>query len=327
MQQTLAHNGSQTLHGHIRSLRTRHILTHHEHDCMDLVNTAIKSFRTSIWSDRQIQALAAFFVWAGEWQGPEDGEAPMQALAVILSEIFFLGQLNEVRVQYREIPRNPGGKIGLGFSRRSRSVKHLVHIIIDPQDSSKIQGVRSNREAILGTMIHECAHAFIMLYGCCRKCLGCKVANGAAGHGRAWFNLTANIEVVTRGLVQLEVNLGVFEHEPEYVPTADEWERYYDMTASFGPIVCSWPFTSNSEKGLNELFKLSINQDSRTLEVLRQAAIQHGQKAVLAYFQLTQSEQEWSSGMVDEEDARTAWRRGCSNMSHRELGDIVYSRH
>ena len=266
-------------HKQIVNLRTRCVIEYREHEPMDLINTAISSFRARIWSSTQTKAANALVNWYRGWQGPRAGTQPVDELVQILSVLFFCSTLHEIRFAWCE-----------GFTQSHQILactywgeeKSYAYIFADPSVPEYASiGAMSEKDILLGIVMHECAHAFLILYGCPRTCGGCLAASSGDGHGRAWFCLAINMQAIVRAILGKDIRLFAFQFGPEYVPCAEDWERYYDKDQSQSPVEYAWPFVSDGEPALDELMQLCISRDSRVRDILRRAAIRHGRLDLL----------------------------------------------
>ncbi|TKA75369.1 hypothetical protein B0A55_06008 [Friedmanniomyces simplex] len=203
----------------------------------------------------------------------------MHDLLPILSNIFFLGKLYRVDVTWRKDLSPCDGCYG--YTITDGKDKGVVYVILDPDNFSQETGTRTHRGHAIGTMLHECVHAFLMLYCGWDDCAGCRAAEGENGHGRAWVRLAMEVEAVAWGMLRADVRLGAFDLRAiEYTPCADDWERYYDEGRVYGAVGCSWPFKPDSEQSLDVLMGRSMELDERTRSVLYRAAVRHGEDIV-----------------------------------------------
>ena len=150
-------------------------------------------------------------------------------------QIFFLDSLDEntVRFSWNKSMRKEHHKLG-----STHKLNHLqVRISMDPGDHHRSVRVRDHRSALLGTLLHECCHAFLRLYACRGYCgdIDCQVAKyssiGDGGHAGAWLYLASHVEIAARNhLKWADVRLGVFSSlilesdASTYAPTRKDWE-------------------------------------------------------------------------------------------------------
>ena len=263
----------ETGHKRVLRMRTRCRIEHREHEPMDVVNAAIASFRTPTQSARQTEAASALVDWYSNWEGSKSGKKPITKLLQMLSELFFLGKLRKVRFAWRK--GLVQSMVCLGYANWDEAEKTVAYITCDPDASW------SQTDALLGIIMHECVHAFLMLYCCPSGCAGCDKDWGATAHGRAWFCLSLNIQAVARGILGKDVRLLAFRHSRDYVPCAADWEQYYDPSRSAGFVDYAWPFVDGSEPAFSELMHISLSRDRGVRDVLHRAAARHGKRDVL----------------------------------------------
>ena len=150
-------------------LRSRCILQHGTHDLIELVDRAIQSFANGFITPIQQKALEACFVWVGEWRGPYYGyEAPMVRLIAIFGDLFFLGYLKQdLCFAWEEGMREKMKCYGYTASDENFNVK----IAIDPRPFNDLTEFNDRwGSKKISTLLHECCHAFIVLYGCRNHC-------------------------------------------------------------------------------------------------------------------------------------------------------------
>ncbi|KAK3113642.1 hypothetical protein LTR53_008882, partial [Teratosphaeriaceae sp. CCFEE 6253] len=247
-------------------------LQYRKYGYMDLANLVVAWLRQPplAQSQRWWDALLAFHSWWASWPGPQAGESHMQALLSILSTIFFLDELREVRFSWRaDLLRDHGayGRTSLDPTRPG-----LVHIKLDPTDWSGRMSGAPYKIGLLGTMLHECAHAFLMLYAD-QRCSACTEDQGQCGHGPAWVMLAANMEAFARGTFGLDVRLGAFTMLPRYyVPSAEFWEAYYAGDSPDWSFRLSWPLEPDRDRRFTDVMLASIRKDPRIMEIVYEAA-------------------------------------------------------
>lgn len=221
----------------VKALRTGYTLPSACHNALEAVDAATDSFRRPVWSESQQQALKAWHIWKADWQGPEAGPEPMQAAIDILGNIF-LGKLSPVSFEWRTDLRSPQGKPRYGQCSPSDSgVSRAATIVLDPGDHSIAKGVDCHHTALISTLLHECCHAFVHLYGYTSLCGEwiCIASEGtwigATGHGRAWFRLVTQVQMSARRCLDIDVRLNIFsgllleQSKSGVLPFPGDWER------------------------------------------------------------------------------------------------------
>ena len=194
-------------------LRSRRFLVLHpgKHKAMEIMNRAIRSFDRPerLWSKEQHRALREWRRWVKDWAGPSAGTKPMRRAIGILGKIFFLGRLRRCTFAWNQ--ELYGGRI-VGFTVPGLT---SAHIEMNPEDLHEMDGTADAVTSYIGTLLHECVHAFIEVYTCGDRCrrLSCIEAHdfhvGKTGHALAWTLLAARVQRTARIVLGLEVKLGV----------------------------------------------------------------------------------------------------------------------
>ncbi|RMY57664.1 hypothetical protein D0865_03003 [Hortaea werneckii] len=162
-----------------------------------------------LWSREQHRALREWRRWIKDWAGPSAGNKPMRRAIGILGKIFFLGRLR--RCIFAWTQELYGGRV-MGFTVPGLTP---AHIEMNPDDRHETDGTKDALTSHIGTLLHECVHAFIEVYTCGDRCrrLSCVEAQdfhiGKTGHALAWTLLTARVQRTAKIGLGLEVKLGV----------------------------------------------------------------------------------------------------------------------
>jgi len=190
----------------------------------------------------------------------------------ILSKLFFLGKLEEVRVGFE---RGLCVEKQLYGYAQPHTQKGVVTVRLEPVDWSAMLGVESHRVFMLSVLLPECVHAFLESYGCQNGCERCEVANGRTGHGRAWFHLASSVQTATRKMLGVEVAMSVYasmvleDRSCDYVPSWLEMDqvrerRMFPYGEAF--FCCSG---DRNEVALEKLQRGSYRKEKRAQRLLR----------------------------------------------------------
>ncbi|KAI7241701.1 hypothetical protein KC330_g480 [Hortaea werneckii] len=175
------------------------------------MNRAIRSFDRPerLWSREQHRALRGWRRWINDWAGPSAGSKPMRRAIGILGKIFFLGRLRRCTFAWNQELYGSGI---MGFTDPGLT---SAHIEMNPEDLHDTDGTKDAVTSHIGTLLHECVHAFIEDYTCGDRCrrLSCAEGHdfhiGKTGHALAWTLLAARVQRTARIVLGLEVKLGV----------------------------------------------------------------------------------------------------------------------
>lgn len=190
------------------------------HEPLQLIDAAIRSFdRNDELGPSQRRALQLWQSWAKQHlpglQAPSEhrawpSERDMQDLVAIFNQLFFLGAIQNVRFRWDEALKHLNS-FGITTHAQWPYVGE-VNVALDPvplalQSSSRVS-------SMLGTLLHECTHAYVNQLGCAGSRCGeqsCKARFnpnvGNSGHGRAWQWLAEAVERVARSSLGIEVDL------------------------------------------------------------------------------------------------------------------------
>lgn len=132
-----------------------------------------------------------------------------------ISELFFMGQLGSVPFSWDETLKVRQSAVGLCSTYRTTRQSWIT---IDPKWCSYEFDGRERVEDTFGTLLHECAHAWLFKYGCtvpegfCPKA-ACRAHHiehtGLTGHGSAWVKLSRHIQVIAQEHIGVHIDLHV----------------------------------------------------------------------------------------------------------------------
>ncbi|TKA25407.1 hypothetical protein B0A50_06274 [Salinomyces thailandicus] len=196
----------------LRSRRVM-ILQNGAHKPLEIVDKAIRSFDRPVeqWSATQRLALRDWARWWAKWKGPEDGTKPMLEAIGILGRIFFLGKLRRCTFRWTEEILKTNA---IGQTRRVGMAK--MEILLVPRVTSLARyELQDSRIRFVSVLLHECVHAFIMLYSCGWECqheacmAAYKADEGWTGHGWAWVSLATAVQRISSMVFSLDITVGV----------------------------------------------------------------------------------------------------------------------
>ena len=189
----------------------------HGHDAEELCNVAIASFTRRVWSPSQRRALTALETWIADWQQTSPSLQSVLELIKIFSAIFFLNKLEGVTIAWRRGLWRDKSCFGL---TRQEMFDPRVYIELEPRDYHQQTRDKDHCGAVVGTLLHECIHAFLMLYSCEGYCgrQVCREHNdlvlGKSGHGHVWRDLAVAVQSITEQRLGILVNIGFLDDEP-----------------------------------------------------------------------------------------------------------------
>lgn len=200
---------AQTTHIHeLKSFdRQRKSLGIFQHESLLLAEKAIASFSESSASKLQ-NLVSAVLAGLSATQGRRTAVMPPNVAAEVFDKIFFLGQLQNIRIRFTSGACFKRGRTSTTLDQSTGAVETIIWL--NPHHPAHCR----NHQAMLETLLHELCHAFLQRHGCYRGqgegCDGnvacmelCERNHGATGHGRAWQVLTAAVEqAASRLLVQ-----------------------------------------------------------------------------------------------------------------------------
>lgn len=164
-------------------------------------------------TSRQQEALTQWQSWIQQaehfYQHGDHGvpdEASMERLINIMSELFFLGKLNLVRFKWNPKMHAEKGLYGQ-CNRSERYSRAWCRITMDPGDHHVELGDDSRLSSTLGTLLHECVHAFFRIYA--RTFTG--RLYGKTGHGDAWYMAAYHVQAAARAHLRKGISLGVWD--------------------------------------------------------------------------------------------------------------------
>ncbi|KAK4540062.1 hypothetical protein LTR36_009803 [Oleoguttula mirabilis] len=206
---------------------------------MEVVHKALRYFDrpTYLWTPMQHKAVHALRRWLDIWKGPDAGEKPMRQVIGLISKIFFLGKLKRCKFRWDEGLVHPSPAVGI----TDLLAKGVVSIRMDPSDYHEADETDDVVTSHIGTLLHECAHAFIKLYTCGLLCdhAVCKQSHakieGHTGHAQAWLLLACRLERTARIVLGLDVRLGICQSlrleflDTRYVPSSEVWWQMTDV--------------------------------------------------------------------------------------------------
>ncbi|KAI5361930.1 hypothetical protein Slin15195_G055800 [Septoria linicola] len=203
-----------------------------------------------------------------------DRDAPqLQVSFQLINTLFFKGKLDHVDLNW-ETKLIRGSEACYGYVERLRHGK--IKMGIDPADWFEA-GRASPTTTILGTLIHECIHAFLMLYSCCQHNEPCKKDKhcnkalartiGLTGHGEAWIWLAAHMESILKHQTGLDIDLHIHEamkHEYEESGSYVHWQMFSHYPMDMQELVSS--FAATATQAENDIQRRMQGQSGSELQ-------------------------------------------------------------
>ncbi|KAK4504335.1 hypothetical protein PRZ48_005251 [Zasmidium cellare] len=149
-------------------------------------------------------------------QAKVPSEDSMKYLITLIGAIFFFCRLDHVKFSWQPGLRSRKGPYGKTISRWIDGMwEKEVEIVMDPNDWHEEKRVRDHFSALMGTLLHECAHAFLDSFSCDGYCEAdaCRVSRtrveGGSGHGSAWFRVVTYVEACANANMYGQWKLGL----------------------------------------------------------------------------------------------------------------------
>lgn len=195
----------------------------------------------------QQKALRVLDAWEADNSGPHItdmnvNQEEVRLLILSFSRLFLGSRLERSNIDFafEEIESWASAIVsGQQAHYRNRTNEIRVH----PADWSHLKGVKNHKIALMGTLFHECIHAYLAEYCCkshdknnvCTDGEGCPLWVSESQHSFAWICLAAGVEIALDKLLDLGADLAVFRSLiMEYKETgvrfsASEWKRMFDL--------------------------------------------------------------------------------------------------
>lgn len=203
-----------------------HKLTYRSHRVDDLCTFLKDHLNTPVelWSRSEQASVQDWNEWLQCWNqmcltNTESNLIPstadMNRAMKIISAVFFCNRLDTVPFQWAHMH----GMYGCTSYHTGAPIISLI-----PQDNHIARGDIDIQSSKVGTLLHECVHAFVYLYSCNRSqtCLDkcCEQDRnyklGDTGHGSGFIRIASHVEALQRQLTNFGVNLnieGAMSHE------------------------------------------------------------------------------------------------------------------
>lgn len=217
---------------------TRHNLIFHSHEPLTLAQTAVRSFADASLTQHQKQALqmlkASIDKWNSECISSEIGVPRpfyMRTLIRYFSEIFFLRGLNNVEFNWANMGKYSPDNANFCYGTAGYREGHLTEITMSTQYEGDLNHVEWQAH-LIGTLLHECVHAFLTTYCCSSHVRNCEDEacrarawqhTGLTSHGDSWLKLAWNVQAQARKHLRIEVDLNILR-STEYEKHAREEE-------------------------------------------------------------------------------------------------------
>lgn len=200
----------------------------------------------------QQNAVKAMAAWIAPHNGKEMAKLPahhVKEFILNFSRVFFLADLvpEMIDFQFMEFAADKNGYI----SKYGHQGHHsgIQEIRVDPRNWAEEKGVQNHKTALIGTLLHECFHAYFCVFCCdvpghqsikysgpARCSRKTEYWDEGHGHFAAWFHLAGAVDIALEKLLGLGTDLCVFRSilleysndDGARVP-AEEWKRAFAM--------------------------------------------------------------------------------------------------